>query len=166
MEQKYRAIRNISLCTKDCLCLYVCPTGASNTETGQIDETKCIGCGSCISACPSHAISFVPLLMPAQQKKDNRVINSLNEILKNKSELELMYLLEKENANDEISKQIYESLAMSNNRMGEDIAREAGYMLPQSKISNNLLDFITKTCEDEDMKTKIKELKTLIELND
>ena len=32
-----RAVRNIRLCTKDCLCLYVCPTGATDTETGQID---------------------------------------------------------------------------------------------------------------------------------
>ena len=23
------AVRNIRLCTKDCLCLYVCPTGAT-----------------------------------------------------------------------------------------------------------------------------------------
>ena len=26
------AVRNLRLCTKDCLCLYVCPTGASDTE--------------------------------------------------------------------------------------------------------------------------------------
>ena len=25
------AVRNIRLCSKDCLCLYVCPTGASDT---------------------------------------------------------------------------------------------------------------------------------------
>ena len=38
------AVRNIRLCTKDCLCLYVCPTGATDTETGQVDASKCIGC--------------------------------------------------------------------------------------------------------------------------
>lgn len=31
MSKKY-AVRNIRLCTKDCLCLYVCPTGATDTE--------------------------------------------------------------------------------------------------------------------------------------
>ena len=39
-EGKFRAIRTIRLCTKDCLCLYVCPTGASDTENGQIDASK------------------------------------------------------------------------------------------------------------------------------
>ena len=54
------AFRNLRNCTKDCLCLYVCPTGASDTENGQIDFKKCIACGLCVSACPSHAISMVP----------------------------------------------------------------------------------------------------------
>ena len=31
MADKY-AGTNIRLCTKDCLCLYVCPTGATDTE--------------------------------------------------------------------------------------------------------------------------------------
>ena len=31
------AVRNIRLCSKDCLCLYVCPTGASDTENSIID---------------------------------------------------------------------------------------------------------------------------------
>ena len=26
------AVRNLRLCTKDCICLYVCPTGATDTE--------------------------------------------------------------------------------------------------------------------------------------
>ena len=68
-----RAVRNIRLCTKDCLCLYVCPTGATDTETGQVDELTCIGCGACADACPSHAISMVPKEYPVQQKKqENR----------------------------------------------------------------------------------------------
>ena len=41
-----RAVRNLRICSKDCLCLYVCPTGATDTETGQIDFEKCIGCGA------------------------------------------------------------------------------------------------------------------------
>ena len=50
------AVRNLRLCTKDCLCLYVCPTGATDTENGQVDAKKCIGCGLCVKACPSHAL--------------------------------------------------------------------------------------------------------------
>lgn len=54
------AVRNIRLCTKDCLCLYVCPTGATDTENSIIDVKKCIGCGVCADACPSAAIGGLP----------------------------------------------------------------------------------------------------------
>ena len=50
MAEKY-AVRNLRLCTKDCLCLYVCPTGATDTENSIIDPEKCIGCGACAAAC-------------------------------------------------------------------------------------------------------------------
>ena len=52
MSKKY-AVRNIRLCTKDCMCLYVCPTGATDTEDSIIDVSKCTGCGDCADACPS-----------------------------------------------------------------------------------------------------------------
>ena len=47
---KLFAVRNLRLCTKDCLCLYVCPTGASDTEDSIIDVKTCIGCGTCAAA--------------------------------------------------------------------------------------------------------------------
>ena len=55
MGDKY-AVRNIRFCEKDCLCLYVCPTGASDTENSVIDVEKCIGCGACARACPRRII--------------------------------------------------------------------------------------------------------------
>ena len=72
------AVRNIRLCTKDCLCLYVCPTGATDTETGQVDASKCIGCGICANACPSGAISMVLEKYPPQQKKEEKTREQLN----------------------------------------------------------------------------------------
>ena len=72
------AVRNIRLCTKDCLCLYVCPTGATDTENSIIDVEKCIGCGACADGCPSGAISMVPKAMPPQQPHGPDVVAALN----------------------------------------------------------------------------------------
>ncbi len=41
MGDRY-AVGNIRFCEKDCLCLYVCPTGTSDTENSVIDVEKCI----------------------------------------------------------------------------------------------------------------------------
>ncbi|MEG2158562.1 MAG: 4Fe-4S binding protein, partial [Clostridia bacterium] len=83
-----KAYRNIRLCTKDCLCLYVCPTHATDTENGKIDLDKCIGCGICAKSCSSHAISMVPDDMPTQQLKAESVVEKLNALISSKVEQE------------------------------------------------------------------------------
>ena len=79
------AVRNLRLCTKDCLCLYVCPTGATDTEDSVIDVDKCVGCGACAAACPSSAISMVPETYPPQQPKTDAVRATLYALAQSKA---------------------------------------------------------------------------------
>ena len=136
--EKRHAYRNLKLCSKDCLCLFVCPTGAADTETGQIDFDKCIGCGACAAACPARAITMLPNKMPAQQVKQQEVIQALFEVANQKiEEIKILkYLLEQ--ATDE-DKKLYQACIHSNKVVIEDLMREAGYMLPQSKNTNQFL---------------------------
>ena len=123
MADKY-AVRNLRLCTKDCLCLYVCPTGATDTEDSIIDVNKCIGCGVCAEACPSSAISMVPKELPPQQPKEENVVEALRGLIQSKA------------AAETIASQLPDALSVavekSSRLMAEDLCREAGFMLPQS----------------------------------
>lgn len=133
------AVRNIRLCTKDCLCLYVCPTGATNTENSIIDINKCIGCGICADSCPSGAISMVPYEFPPQQPKDDSVVNVMKKLSENKAKQEKMALQIAESTENPILRQLADAIAISNRMMTEDIIRESGYMLPQSGNTHEFL---------------------------
>ena len=131
MAKRY-AVRNLRLCTKDCLCLYVCPTGASDTENSIIDVSKCIGCGACADACPSAAISMVPEQMPPQQVKEEPVIEALRGLIRSKNQAEALA----SRLPDALSVAVEKSCRL----MAEDLSREAGYMLPQSANAKVLLE--------------------------
>ncbi len=163
---KLRAVRNLRICSKDCLCLYVCPTGATDTETGQIDFAKCIGCGACSKACPSGAISMVPYQYPKQQIKDELVITDLNKLIKNKVLEEQIAETIYKNSNDEIEKQLFKSIARANRLMAEDLYREAGYMLPQSKNTKEFLERLLEENKNIELKTDIEKLLNLLECNE
>ena len=165
MEKSERyAYRDLKICTKDCLCLFVCPTGATDNETGQIDFDKCIGCGACAAACPSKAISMLPRVYPKQKVKDKRVISELFKLADSKIEQikTLKYLMNKSSNDDE--KRLYKALIHSNKVMVEDMMREAGFMLPQSSNTNKFL--ISLKGKDEEIDKVINKLLDKLEIND
>ena len=130
MGDKY-AVRNIRFCEKDCLCLYVCPTGASDTENSVIDVEKCIGCGACTEACPAKAISLVPRQYPPQQAKDESVVAALRQLVSSKIDQEQQAAV--------LPGVLAKAMEKSNRIMAEDLLRESGYMLPQSNNARALL---------------------------
>lgn len=133
------AVRNLRLCTKDCLCLYVCPTGASDTENSIIDTEKCVGCGVCAKACPSGAISMVPVEYPPQQKKEKEVLEVSFALSKNKAKQEKMALQLTRSAEDDGLYRLMTAAAKSVRLVNEDLLRESGYMLPQSGNTHKIL---------------------------
>lgn len=155
------AVRNIRLCTKDCLCLYVCPTGASNTENSIIDTEKCIGCGICAESCPSGAISMVPVTYPPQQPKSKQVVMTLKALARSKTMQEGMARQLADKGASPVLCQLAQAVETSNRLMTEDLLREAGYMLPQSRNAHEFLQELLDNPPSDDVPRDIVE--TLLE---
>lgn len=134
------ASRNLRICTKDCMCLYVCPTGATDTETGQIDFDKCTGCGDCARSCPNAAISMIPLEYPVQQPKDERVADALRTFTRSKAAQESIAKSILASCDDADLKTLMTAVSRADRLVGEDLVRESGYMLPQSGNVRRLLE--------------------------
>ncbi|MCR4602692.1 MAG: 4Fe-4S binding protein [Prevotella sp.] len=151
------AVRNLRLCTKDCLCLYVCPTGATDTENSIIDRDKCIGCGACANACPSKAISLVPVEMPLPQEKTEAVTSALNSMVAQKARTEqLARQLADETGSDTLDR-LMRAIAGSSRVMAEDLMREAGFMLPQSQNTHSLLTSLAENPPSSDFPVEVVE---------
>lgn len=150
------AYRNINRCTKDCLCLFVCPTGATDNETGQIDFAKCIGCGACAQACPSRAITMLPNVMPKIQPKSKEMVDELFKIADNKiKEIQILKSLLTEEEKEE--NKLIKALIHSNKVVIEDIMREAEFMIPECPKAHELLVLLSKNTEVQDIANKLLE---------
>ena len=166
-EKKEVAVRNVRLCTKDCLCLYVCPTGATDTENSVIDVDKCVGCGACAKACPSGAISLVPVEYPPQQPKEATVVAALNGMSKSKTDAETMARMIAEETTNDTLYRLMKAVAMSQRLMSEDLIREAGYMLPQSANAKAFLEMLAKDPPGEGFPVEtVKDLLAMIPCNE
>jgi len=134
------ASRNITLCNKDCVCLFVCPTGATDTETGQIDREACIdGCRLCVDACPSHAIYLVMEKYANPQTKAPDLSETLMEFCDRKRQEEVMALAHAAGSMEAGAGRLARAIAHSARILAEDCAREAGYMTPQGAPTRTLL---------------------------
>ena len=130
------ASRNIRLCTKDCICLFVCPTGATDTESGQIDASKCLdGCRLCVDACPGGAIHLVPKTYPKPQPKHEDVVRTLFALAGSKVKTRQLA-----NALGDDHRLARKALDFSLEVLAEDCVREGGYMLPQSAAVKEFLN--------------------------
>ncbi len=161
------AVRNLRLCTKDCLCLYVCPVGATDTENSIIDVEKCLGCGVCARACPSGAISMVPAEYPPQQKKTEAVTGPSFALAEGKARQEKIALQLAETAETDGLYRLMTAFAKSVRLVNEDLLRESGYMLPQSANVRQLLKELVKNPPSDDFPAEAaEELLKLIPCNE
>ncbi|MBQ3407161.1 MAG: 4Fe-4S binding protein [Lachnospiraceae bacterium] len=133
------AFRTIRLCTKDCLCLFVCPTGATDTENSIIDMAKCISCGACAESCPSKAISMIPLEYPEPARKAEAVVDAMNNLAEAKMAEEAAARKIAATTDADGAYRLMTAAARSIRLTAADVMREAGYLLPQSNSVRELL---------------------------
>ncbi len=152
------AVRNIRLCTKDCLCLYVCPTGATDTENSIIDTEKCIGCGACAESCPSKAISMVPKDYPKEQPKTDIVKAHMNYMAASKAKGEKMALEIASESQKDGEYRLMMAISKAERLVAEDLMREAGFMLPQGEGAMKLLKELSDGEYPESVKNTVDEI--------
>ena len=82
---------------------------------------------------------MVPLEYPPQQKKEPAVVECAMLLAKNKTKEETIAMQLKETAESDRAYRLFAAMEKAVRLVHEDIAREAGYMLPQSGNTHALL---------------------------
>ena len=82
---------------------------------------------------------MVPVEYPPQQKKTERVTEASFALSKNKAKEEKLALQLAEAAGEDGFYRLMKAAAKSSRLVNEDLLRESGYMLPQSRNTHELL---------------------------
>jgi len=95
---------------------------------------------ACVDACISSAIAMIPRSYPPQQPKAVEVISAQHELAKSKLAQEGIAAALATTAGGSQARRFFEALERSNRSLAEDLFRESGYMIPQSKETRELLE--------------------------
>ena len=82
---------------------------------------------------------MMPAELPAQQPKDADVCAKAFDLTKNKAEIEKTAKTIAETTDSDVLKRLAIGIKKSTRLVSEDVMREAGYMLPQSRIAQDML---------------------------
>lgn len=116
-----------------------------------------------MDACPSHAIYLVPSTYAApQQEKSELVKNKMFTLIASKSVQENLAASIAGDTDNPVVRQLAKALEKSNRIMAEECFREAGFMLPQSQETKELLRGLLDGPQIEDYPKEI--IERLLEL--
>jgi rubrerythrin len=100
---------------------------------------------------------LIPEEFPPQQEKSDAVKAVLRALAASKVKQEQVAAQIANTSDDPIARLLAQALCTSNRLMAEDLIRESGFMLPQSKTTIDLLKSLLQTSKREDFPTDVVE---------